>query len=67
MYEYKGEKQAQARHKQFQFGTNPMQMSPFEKACVLKEKQERMYARDCFVEGIQGRDGRMWEHQKEQE
>jgi hypothetical protein len=67
MYKYKDEKQCEARHKAFQFGTNPMEMSSFEKACVLDEKKERMYARDCFIEGIQGRDGGMWKNQKEQE
>lgn len=45
------------RHKQFQFGTNPMDMTPFEKACVMKEEMERALAREGYILGIQGRDG----------
>lgn len=44
-------------HKPFQFGTNPMQMSEFERKKVILEKMERQIAHDKFTLGIQGRDG----------
>lgn len=44
-------------HKGFQFGGNPMAMTPFEQACVAKEVHERTKAREVYVQGIQGRDG----------
>lgn len=45
------------RHNGFQLGTNPMEMTKFEKELVRKEKEERRVARDKYVAGIQGRDG----------
>lgn len=45
------------RHEKFQFGTNPMAMTPFEKGLVEKEKEERRIARDYYIAGTQGRDG----------
>lgn len=45
------------RHKKFQLGTNPMEMTPFEKSRAMEEKREREDARKNYVEGIQGRDG----------
>lgn len=44
-------------HKGFQFNTNPMDESSFEKSCIIREKRERELARERYVEGIQGRDG----------
>jgi hypothetical protein len=45
------------RHKAFQFGTNPMEMSPFEKSRAALEKKERKDHHDDYVRGLQGRDG----------
>ena len=45
------------RHKEFQFGTNPMEMTEFEKELCLREKAERKMAREKYIMGIQGRDG----------
>ncbi len=45
------------RHEGFQFGTNPMKESDFEKSLIMQEKRERELARERYIEGIQGRDG----------
>lgn len=45
------------RHEPFQFGTNPMEMTNFEKELVEKEKAERCGARNKYIAGVQGRDG----------
>lgn len=47
----------QARHKEFQLGTNPMEMTEFEKELCIKEMAERKAAREKYIKGIQGRDG----------
>lgn len=52
------------RHEPFQFGTNPMEMTDFEKTLVAKEKGERNAARDKYIAGIQGRDGGEFAHQQ---
>lgn len=44
-------------HKPFQFGTNPMQMSAFEKSKIELEREERKMATEKYINGIQGRDG----------
>lgn len=48
---------SKGRHEKFQLGTNPMEMTPFEKSLVHKEAQARKDARHKYIEGIQGRDG----------
>lgn len=45
------------RHKEFQFGKNPADMSNFEKSLVAREKMDREIANYKFVRGIQGVDG----------
>jgi hypothetical protein len=50
-------KKALERHKEFQFGSNPMKMSPFEESLHLKEQSDRKKATVDYIEGIQGRDG----------
>lgn len=45
------------KHEPFQFGTNPMKMTAFEKSLVEKEVQDRRNARRNYVYGTQGRDG----------
>lgn len=45
------------RHDAFQFGSNPMRMSPFERMMAEKEKGERFQAKRKYVQGIQGVDG----------
>lgn len=45
------------RHDAFQFGSNPMRMSPFEKVMAEKEKAERFQAKRKYVMGVQGVDG----------
>ena len=47
----------ESRHEKFQFGTNPMEMSSFEKSLAKKEALEREKARIKYVLGTQGRDG----------
>jgi len=55
-----------ARHKKFQFGTNPMDMTAFEKACVMKEEMERALAKQKYILGIQGVDGgHCYEHKSD--
>lgn len=49
--------QHEGRHKEFQFGSNPMEMTEFEKKKVVLEKQQRENAHRQYVYGIQGRDG----------
>ena len=49
--------QKKQRHKSFQFGSNPMKMTEFEKALAEDEKYQREKARKEYIEGIQGRDG----------
>ncbi len=51
-------------HEGFQFGTNPMKMSAYEQAMVLKEREERETARKDYVKGIQGRDGGHFPNEK---
>lgn len=48
---------AKGRHEQFQFGTNPMAMTEFEKSRVALEIEERKMAAEKYIKGIQGRDG----------
>lgn len=55
------------RHEKFQFGTNPMKMTSFEKACVLKEELERELATKKYVYGIQGKDGGCFVHDQVKE
>ena len=45
------------RHEKFQFGGNPMEMTPFEKELAYKEKMERELAKQVYVRGVQGPDG----------
>lgn len=45
------------RHKGFQFGTDPMEMSEFEKSLSRRERGERIAARVKYIAGLQGRDG----------
>lgn len=45
------------RHEKFQFGQNPMAMSPFEKSRIALEIEERKVAAEKYIKGIQGRDG----------
>lgn len=52
------------RHKAFQEGTNPAQMTAFEKSLVAKEAKEREDARRNYEIGIQGRDGGCWPRQQ---
>jgi hypothetical protein len=56
MYEY-NKNTANARHKKFQLGTNPMEMSAFENSLVIKEQMERRKHRTDYIKGVQGRDG----------
>lgn len=55
---------AQGRHEKFQFGTNPMAMTEFEKAQVRKEVEWRKENQRRYIEGIQGRDGGYFPHQQ---
>jgi hypothetical protein len=48
---------AEGRHEKFQFGTNPMKMTPFEKSRAALEVEERKMAAIKYIHGIQGRDG----------
>lgn len=50
-------KQPMQEHAGFQFGTNPMQMSEYEKQMIMLERQEREDATRKYIQGIQGRDG----------
>jgi hypothetical protein len=50
------------RHEKFQFGTNPMEMTSFERMLVEKEKAERYAVTDAQVKGMQGRDGGEFTH-----
>lgn len=52
----------QGRHEKFQFGTNPMTMTPFEKSQVALEREERKQASEKYIKGIQGRDGGCFEN-----
>jgi len=54
---------SEGRHEKFQFGTNPMAMTGFEKELVAKEQMERHLARENYIIGIQGRDGGHWKHE----
>lgn len=45
------------RHEKFQFGTNPMGMTEFEKSRILLEREERKMATQKYIKGIQGVDG----------
>lgn len=55
--EFNNEMGQKNRHNAFQLGTNPMEMTAFEKGLVHKEKEERRLNRDKYIAGIQGRDG----------
>lgn len=61
MQDYKkredGAPHSKGRHEKFQFGTNPMKMTPFEESLKNKEVKDREKARLDYVAGIQGRDG----------
>jgi hypothetical protein len=48
-------------HKPFQFGTNPLQLTPFEKSLLEKEIKERKDACEKYIKGIQGVDGGCYE------
>ena len=48
---------SQGRHEKFQLGTNPMEMTPFEKSLVEKERLERLAVRRKQILGMQGVDG----------
>ena len=52
----------EGRHEKFQFGTNPMAMTPFEKSRVALEVEERKLASEKYIKGIQGKDGGCFEH-----
>lgn len=54
------------RHDKFQFGTNPMKMTEFEKSRVKLEQEERRLNREKYIRGIQGRDGGVCEHEERQ-
>lgn len=41
----------------FQKGHNSMEMTPFEKNMVLGEREERQFAKDKYILGLQGVDG----------
>ncbi len=58
------EKGNQQDHKPFQFGTNPMEMTAFEKGEVAKETALRSKADRKYIMGIQGRDGGIFEDQQ---
>ncbi len=45
------------RHNKFQLGSNPMEMTEFEKNLAFKEKAEREIAKQVYVRGVQGSDG----------
>lgn len=45
------------RHEPFQFGTNPLKMTPFERSLVEKEARDRAKLKNDYVKGIQGVDG----------
>jgi len=45
------------RHEKFQLGTNPMEMTAFEKSRAHFEREEREEARRKYIYGLQGRDG----------
>jgi hypothetical protein len=45
------------RHDKFQFGTNPMEMTEFERSRVALEIAERKTAKIKYTLGIQGVDG----------
>jgi hypothetical protein len=49
--------QKKQKHQRFQFGSNPMKMTEFEKALAEDEKFQREKARRDYIKGIQGRDG----------
>lgn len=49
--------QKKQRHQRFQFGSNPVKMTEFEKALAEDEKYQREKARKEYIAGIQGRDG----------
>lgn len=44
-------------HLGFQFNTNPMEMTAFEKGLVEKEEKERLDNKTKYIKGIQGVDG----------
>lgn len=52
------------RHDKFQLGHNPMEMTKFEKACIMKEREERREATEHYIKGIQGRDGGCFHDEK---
>lgn len=54
----------EGRHDKFQFGTNPMEMTAFEKSLLAKEKFERDRATEKYVKGIQGKDGGAFPHEQ---
>jgi hypothetical protein len=45
------------RHEKFQFGNNPMEMTPFEKSRAALEVEERKMIKEKYIKGIQGCDG----------
>jgi len=51
------EKQPKQNHAGFQFNTNPMEMTEFEKRMKRQEEYERAEAKRQFTLGIQGVDG----------
>ena len=52
------------RHKKFQFGTNPVEEGAFEKALIMRERQDRENVRLKQVLGMQGTDGgRSWDRE----
>ena len=53
----KKQKSYAGRHDEFQFGTNPMKMTDFEKKLVMREREERENVRRKQILGMQGRDG----------
>lgn len=46
-----------SHHLGFQFNTNPMEMTAFEKRLVEKEEADRLAAKTKYIKGIQGVDG----------
>lgn len=51
-------------HEPFQFGTNPMKMTAFEKSKAALEVEERKLAREKYIKGIQGRDGGCFDNEQ---
>lgn len=56
-YREKKDPNSPTRHSEFQFGTNPMRESEFEKRLILEERAARERVKIQQVLGMQGVDG----------